>query len=96
MNAVASGLNLKPGDEILTSDHEHAGGIVCRQYSAERTDAKIVQVEMPVPATSPEQILSRVADGLSDRTRVCSLCHVDTLTGVRMPLTAIAELIRPS
>ena len=24
MNHVASGLNLKPGDEVLTTNHEHA------------------------------------------------------------------------
>lgn len=95
MNAIAAGLNLRPGDEILTSNHEHAGGTVCWQYLAERTGARIVQLEMPVPATSDEQILTRVADHLTGRTRVCSFCHVDTLTGVRMPLAAIAGMTRP-
>src|SRR3954451_8948816 len=34
MNAVAQGLSglLKPGDEILTTNHEHPGGSVCWDY----------------------------------------------------------------
>ena len=94
MNAIASGVDLAPGDEILTTDHEHAGGMICWQYLAERTQARIVQLEMPVPATSADELVARVAEHLNERTRICSFSHVDTLTGVRLPLARIAELTR--
>ena len=95
MNTIASGVDLSPGDEILTTDHEHAGGMICWQYLAERTQARIVQLEMPVPATSADELVARVAEHLNERTRICSFSHVDTLTGVRLPLARIAELTRP-
>jgi len=36
MNLVATGLQLKAGDEILTTDHEHPGGIYCWLHLAQQ------------------------------------------------------------
>src|ERR1043166_7483336 len=36
MNAIAQGLNLQAGQRVLTTDHEHPGGLVGWQYFAKR------------------------------------------------------------
>jgi len=95
MNLVGSGLDLKSGDEILTTDHEHPGGMSCWQHAAEFTGARIVQVRIPTTPGRAEEILQRIEDGITPRTRVCSVSHVDTLTGLQMPLARIADLTRP-
>ncbi|MBT4496866.1 MAG: aminotransferase class V-fold PLP-dependent enzyme [Gemmatimonadetes bacterium] len=95
INTIASGLQLESGDEILTTDHEHAGGMIGWQYLARRYDARIVQIEMPAPVKSADQILELIEDNITPRTRVCSFSHVETITGLQMPLAAISRITRP-
>jgi len=97
MNMIAEGIahSLKPGDEILTTNHEHPGGMICWDYLAKHRGVKIVQIPMPAPATSKGQIVDLVKKHLTKKTKVCSFSHVETITGLRMPLAAIAELTRP-
>ncbi len=97
MNAIAQGLSrtLKPGDEILTTNHEHPGGLVCWEYLAKHYGVKIVQIPMPAPVKDKAQILQLVEDHITPRTKVCSFSHVETITGLRMPLADISALTRP-
>lgn len=95
MNLVATGLDLQPGDEILTTNHEHPGGRVCWDHLVERRGVRIVEVPMPAPARDAAEIVQRMGDHLTARTRVCSVSHVCTITGLQMPLAALAERMRP-
>ena len=65
MNHVASGLNLKPGDEVLTTNHEHGGGMVCWQHLAKRHGVVVRYIKMPNPVRDAAQILQLVADQLT-------------------------------
>ena len=95
MNHVASGLDLRPGDEVLTTNHEHGGGMVCWQHLARTRGVVVRYIKMPNPVRNAAQILQRVEDHLTPRTRVCSFSHIDTITGLQMPLATIAALTRP-
>ena len=95
MNHVASGLDLQPGDEVLTTNHEHGGGMVCWQHLARTRGVVVRCIKMPNPVRNAAEILQLVEDHLTPRTRVCSFCHIDTITGLQMPLTAIAALTQP-
>ncbi|MGY8823906.1 MAG: aminotransferase class V-fold PLP-dependent enzyme [Candidatus Latescibacterota bacterium] len=95
MNLVASGLKLKRGDEILTTNHEHGGGMVCWQYLAKHHGVKMRYMEMPNPVKNKADILERIESHISKRTRVCSFSHIDTITGLQMPMADIAQLTRP-
>ncbi|WZO99427.1 aminotransferase class V-fold PLP-dependent enzyme [Isosphaeraceae bacterium EP7] len=97
MNAVAQGIahELRPGDEILTTNHEHPGGLVCWEYLAKQIGIKIVPISMPAPVESKAQVLQLVQDNLTSRTRICCFSHVETITGLVMPLAEISEITRP-
>jgi selenocysteine lyase/cysteine desulfurase len=56
---------------------------------------KLVQIPMPAPVRDQAQIIQLVSDHLTPRTRICSFSHVDTITGLQMPLKEISELTRP-
>ena len=95
MNLVATGIRLQAGDEILTTDHEHAGGINCWHHMAQMQDVVVKKIHLPTPATSKAQILERVEDGITPRTRVCSFSHLTTTTGLMMPMAEISQITRP-
>ncbi|MEZ4991221.1 MAG: aminotransferase class V-fold PLP-dependent enzyme [Saprospiraceae bacterium] len=95
INLVGSCLDLQPGDEILTTDHEHGGGENGLFYLTETKGAIVKKVEMPLPAESPEQIVELIKNAIGERTKVVMLSHVSTITGMRMPFAAIAALTRP-
>lgn len=95
MNLVATGLKLQSGDEILTTDHEHPGGIDCRRWLAQQHNLRVRQLHLPTPVTDKAQILQLVEEALTPQTRVCSFSHVTTTTGLQMPLREIAAITRP-
>jgi isopenicillin-N epimerase len=95
MNTVAVGLDLQPGDRILTTNHEHGGGMVCWQHLRRHRGVVIDYVDMPRPVQSKSELVDLIRAKITPRTRVCSLSDVDTITGVRMPLAEIASITRP-
>jgi len=91
MNAVARGIDLEPGDQILTTDHEHGGGMVAWQYLRRHHGAEVVYAEMPTPVRDAQQLVDLLVGHVTPRTRVCMVSHIDTITGVRMPLAELAD-----
>ena len=70
VNTVIAGLDLRPGDEIVTSDEEHPG-LLAPLGRARRRNGISVRV---VPFTE-------VADAVSDRTRLIACSHVSWVSG---------------
>ena len=95
MNMIATGLHLKPGDEVLTTNHEHGGGMLCWQYLAKFHGVKIRYMDIPHPVRDKAEILELVETHITDRTRVCSVSQIDTITGMQMPMADIAAITRP-
>lgn len=94
MNFVANGLELGPGDEVLTTDHEHIGGLCCWQLLAARRGVVLRQLPLPVPANSKDQLVALFRTALTERTRVISISHVTFTNGTTMPVPEIVALCR--
>ena len=94
MNFIANGLTLGPGDEVLTTTHEHIGGLSCWELLAARRGVELRQLEIPVPASSKEELVEVFRRALTPRTRVISVSHVTFTNGTIMPVAEIAALCR--
>ncbi len=94
LSMVSSTLYLKPGDEILTTNHEHGGGENGLNYAAKFAGAKIVKVELPLAVDSKEQVIAKILDAITSRTKVLLLSHVTTIEGMQMPLEEISNSIK--
>lgn len=95
MNMIADGIQLNPGDEVLTTDQEHPGGLTGWINKRRLDDIRITKMPMPREVESEAQILQLVEDHITSDTRVCSFCHIMTETGLQMPLAGIAQITRP-
>jgi isopenicillin-N epimerase len=89
LNIVAQSLDLKEGDEILTTDHEYAALEKTWAYVARKTGAKIVSITVPLPLTSEADFTNALRAGFTDRTRVLFLSHITSATALRFPIENI-------
>jgi len=94
MSIVAQGLNLKKGDELITSTHEHPGGRFCWEYMAEKKGIVIKKIPLKSPTESKEVILDEIKKRITSKTKVFSFCHMNCTTGLIMPVKEIAELAK--
>jgi selenocysteine lyase/cysteine desulfurase len=94
MNAVAQGLRLKAGDRILITDQEHSGGLHCWKYYAKYYGAVIDTVAVPNGENNADAVLDRIRKALTEKTRLISVSHVFSSTGLRMPVAEISALAR--
>jgi Selenocysteine lyase len=81
-NIVASGLELGPGDEIVTTDSEHPGLLLPLHVSG--ADVRVAEVAGR-PTTDA---LDRIMSSVTPRTKLIALSHVLWTTGQVMPCTS--------
>lgn len=94
MNLIAQGLHLKRGQRVLTTEHEHPGGLAGWEYYAQREGIAIDRVPLPGPPRDAHEILERIESHLTSDTRAISVSHVTFSTGLQMPIREIADLAR--
>lgn len=95
MNFMAHGLNLQPGDEVLSTNQEHPGGRCGWQMRALRQGIVWRPLEIPIPPPDPETIINLFAEALTPRTRVIAISHITSAFGIVMPVRQICQLARP-
>src|SRR2546423_4941399 len=93
-NYIANGLEMKAGDEVLMSDQEHPGGEQPWNLRAKRYGIAVKKFEIPKPPKNSAEILNRMNDAITQRTRIIFVSHITTVTGVVLPVKEIAALAR--
>ena len=92
LNVVAQSLDLKEGDEILTTDHEYAALEKTWDYVARRSGAKIVITAVALPLTSEAAFTQAIVSAITPHTRVLFLSHITSATALLFPIeNAVAE-----
>ena len=91
MNFVANGVDLDVGAEVLSTDHEHIGGLEPWKLVTTRRGRALRIVSLPVPARSGEELLEAVWSGVGDATAVISVSHLTFTTGTVLPITDLAQ-----
>lgn len=94
LNIVAQSLDLRPGDEILTTDHEYAALEKTWAYVCRKTGAVIKTVKIPLPLTDEAQFTDAILNGFSARTRVLFLSHITSATALVFPIERAVAVAR--
>jgi selenocysteine lyase/cysteine desulfurase len=93
-NAIVKGIDLKPGDEIVITDHNHPSNNDSWRVRAERDGLVVRSAPVPVPAKSSADLLDSIERLITPRTRVIAVTHVTSTTGILYPVAEIAQLAR--
>lgn len=95
MNCLAHGLDLAAGDEVVSTDSEHGGGISPWRLLAKRRGIIVREVALaPALAKGPEAVVQLFAAAMTPRTRVVMFSHITSGLGALLPARDLCALAR--
>lgn len=93
-NYCANGLALRPGDEVIMTNHEHVGCESPWQLRAKRYGIYIKKVALPVPPESPQQLSDLFVNATTPQTRVWAIPHLTSALAIRFPVDRMCAIAR--
>jgi len=94
INIVAHSMKLKPGDEVLSTDHEYGALDRTWQFLSKKQGFKYVNQPIPLPVASSEDVIGELWKGVTNRTRIIFLSHVTSPTALIFPIQEICKKAR--
>jgi isopenicillin-N epimerase len=93
---VYHGLRLKPGDEVLTTEHDYYATHESLRLAAARSRAKVrrVRLHQQTQTASAGQIVANIRRSITRRTRVLALTWVHSSTGLKLPMDEISAVVK--
>jgi len=95
LSLLYNGLQLKEGDDILSTTHDHYSTEKSLDFAAKRNGATIRRINLyDAPSTANlDQILANLKQAILPATRVVAVTYVHSSTGVKLPIKAMSETI---
>jgi len=94
LNIVARSLPAGPGEEVLTSDHEHGGIDRLFRYMSGKLGFDYVRREIRVPVGNHAEFVEHFWEGVTARTKVILLSHFTSPTSLLFPVKEICRRAR--
>ncbi|MEZ5962895.1 MAG: aminotransferase class V-fold PLP-dependent enzyme [Planctomycetota bacterium] len=94
VNVVLASLQLAPGDELVTTDHEYNACKNALDRVADRAGARVVVVPLPFPLQDARDAIDPLLAALTPRTRLVLVDHVTSPTGLVLPIATVADVCR--
>ena len=88
------GLDLKPGDEVLTTEQDYPRMLTTWRQRERRDRIVVKKIQFPTPPESLEQLAILFEQAITPRTRVIHFCHITNLTGQIFPVKHICQMAR--
>lgn len=94
MQIVLLGLELKPGDEVLTTTHDYPSMKNALFQRQKREGIKVKTFSFPYPPKNLSILTDLFEKNITDKTKLILLCHITNLTGQIFPVKEICRLAR--
>jgi isopenicillin-N epimerase len=93
LQIAQNGIDLKPGDEILTTEQDYPRMLTTWDQRMRRDKIKVTRIQFPVPTTQ-DDLYQRFEKAITPQTKVLHFCHITNLTGQLFPVQRLARLAR--
>jgi len=94
MNIIAQSIALRPGDEILLTDHEYGAVLRIWQRRAAECNARVRTVCLPVPVSASKTLIETIVAAITPQTRVVVFSHITSPTAIVLPVAELMESLR--
>jgi isopenicillin-N epimerase len=88
------GIELKPGDEVLTTTHDYPSMKNALFQRELREGIKVKMFPFPYPLKNLKVLADLFEQNVTARTKMILLCHITNLTGQIFPLKEICQMAR--
>ncbi len=88
------GIDLQPGDEVLTTSQDYPRMITTWQQRARREKIVLKQMDFSVPVNDQGDLVRLFEQGITPRTRVIHISQVGFMTGQMFPVKEVCALAR--
>lgn len=94
INIIAKCIDLKAGDEILTTDLEYGAMDKTWNYYCKQKGAKYVRQHIELPLTTKEVFIEQFFKGLTKNTKVVFISQITSSTALILPVKEICEIAK--
>jgi len=91
VNTIMRSLELKAGDEILSTNHEYGAMDRTWNFFSRKSGAKYIRQRVSVPIISKEQILEDFWKGYNPNTKVIFINQISSATALIFPVKEICD-----
>ena len=88
------GIDLKPGDEVLTTTHDYPSMKSALFQREKREGVKVKMFPFPYPPKNLKELSDLFEQNVTPRTKMILICHITNLTGQIFPLKDICRMAR--
>jgi isopenicillin-N epimerase len=93
MSCIANGLDLVAGDEVVSTDQEHSGGIGGWRLRAKRHGVVVKELALlPALDGGPDAVEKLFADAITPRTKVVVFSEITSGLGIALPAKRLCAL----
>jgi isopenicillin-N epimerase len=94
LETVQFGMDLKAGDEVLTTNQDYPRMIASWQQRERRDGIVLKQIPFTTPPPSLDYLAKRIEESITPKTRVIHICHMTFRTGQIFPVKQICQMGR--
>src|SRR5215510_4267987 len=93
-NLVSTGVDLKPGDEVLLTADNHPSNHTAWQEKAKRFGFKAIDIAVPNPHPGGDYYVDAFTKAITPRTKVIGITHLTSTVGDLFPAKEICRVAR--
>jgi isopenicillin-N epimerase len=93
LQIVQNGLDMKPGDEVITTEQDYPRMLTTWDQRMRRDGIKVTRLQFPVPATQ-DFLYGMFEKAITPRTKVFHFTHITNLTAQLFPVQRLSRLAR--
>jgi selenocysteine lyase/cysteine desulfurase len=94
MQIALLGLEIKPGDELLTTTHDYPSMKNALLQREKKEGAKVKMFPFRYPPKNINELADAFKKNITSRTKIIEVCHITNLTGQIFPIREICQMAR--
>jgi isopenicillin-N epimerase len=92
VNLIAKSLQIKAGDEVLTTNLEYGPCDKTWKYYCEQKGATYKKIQIRFPLESKEDFIDQFVKEITDHTKLIFISHITSSTGLKLPIEEICAI----